>query len=158
MTRVFRLLRQPFAAQPFDGEGSYRYGGRWSSPGTRLVYTSEHLSLAMLEYLVHLDPERPPADLVLAAAELPEDLARETISEASLGPEWREFPAPASLATVGDTFVREGRVPLLAVPSALVRGERNWLLNPAHPEFARIRVLPPEPFLYDPRLLRRRTL
>ena len=64
-------------AHPFDGEGAYRYGGRWSSPGTRLVYTSEHQSLAMLEYFVHLDPEDAPDDLVLATADVPDNVSRE---------------------------------------------------------------------------------
>ncbi len=71
MTRVFRVLRAAYARNPFDGEGAYRYGGRWSSPGTRLTYTSEHQSLAMLEYFVHLDPEDAPDDLVLAMADVP---------------------------------------------------------------------------------------
>ena len=71
MTRVFRVLREAYARAPFDGEGAYRYGGRWSNPGTRLVYTSEHQSLAMLEYFVHLDPEDAPNDLVLATRTFP---------------------------------------------------------------------------------------
>jgi RES domain-containing protein len=66
LTTVYRLLRKPFAATPFDGEGSYRYGGRWSAPGTRIAYIAEHLSFAMLEYLVHLDPNQAPRDLMLA--------------------------------------------------------------------------------------------
>ena len=63
---VYRVLRRAYARIPFDGEGAYRYGGRWSSPGVRLSYTSEHQSLAMLEYFVHLDKDDPPTDLVLA--------------------------------------------------------------------------------------------
>ena len=66
MKLVYRVLRKAYARNPFDGEGAYRYGGRWSSPGVRLSYTSEHQSLAMLEYFVHLDKDDPPTDLVLA--------------------------------------------------------------------------------------------
>ena len=62
MTRLYRILRKAYGHAPFDGEGAYRYGGRWSSSGTRLSYTSEHQSLAMLEYFVHLDPGEPPED------------------------------------------------------------------------------------------------
>lgn len=83
MTCVFRVLRAAYARAPFDGEGAYRYGGRWSSPGTRLVYTSEHQSLAMLEYFVHLDPEDAPDDLVLATADVPDKLSRERIQAPS---------------------------------------------------------------------------
>jgi RES domain-containing protein len=74
MTKVYRVLRKAFARAPFDGEGAYRYGGRWSSVGTRLSYTSEHQSLAMLEYFVHLDADDSPDDLVLATAEIPNSL------------------------------------------------------------------------------------
>jgi len=56
----------------FDGEGAYRFGGRWSSPGVRLAYAAEHLSLAIVEYFVHLDPEDPPRDLVVATADVPD--------------------------------------------------------------------------------------
>ncbi len=79
MSRVYRVLRRRYATSPFDGEGAYRYGGRWSSPGTRLCYTSEHQSLALLEYFVHLDKDDPPADLVIATAEVPDDLAEERV-------------------------------------------------------------------------------
>ena len=79
MTRVFRVLRAAYARNPFDGEGAYRYGGRWSSPGMRLAYTSEHQSLAMLEYFVHVDPEDAPDDLVLATADIPDNVSREQL-------------------------------------------------------------------------------
>ena len=68
------MLRKAFARAPLDGEGAYLYGGRWSSPGTRLAYTSEHQSLAMLEYFVHLEAEEAPPDLVLVTAEIRDDL------------------------------------------------------------------------------------
>ena len=84
MIRLYRVLRRTYARTPFDGEGAYRYGGRWSSPGTRLSYASEHQSLAMLEYCVHLDVDDPPGDLVLAVAEVPDDLAQERVETGNL--------------------------------------------------------------------------
>jgi hypothetical protein len=65
-----------------------------SSPGTRFSYTSEHQSLAMLEYFVHLDVDDPPGDLVLAVAEVPNDLAREQVETSNLPANWRESAAP----------------------------------------------------------------
>ena len=62
------MLRKAYARTPLDGEGAYRYGGRWSSVGTRLAYTSEHQSLAMLEYFVHLEAADAPRDLILVTA------------------------------------------------------------------------------------------
>ena len=110
MSRIYRVLRRAYARAPFDGEGAYRYGGRWSSPGTRLSYASEHQSLAMLEFFVHLEPDDSPDDLVLAIAEVPgnlkddlkDDLKQETLSVANLPPRWRDPAAPPELARFGD--------------------------------------------------------
>jgi RES domain-containing protein len=152
---VFRVLRAAYARAPFDGEGAYRYGGRWSSPGTRLAYTSEHQSLAMLEYFVHLDPEDAPDDLVLATAEVPDDLSRERISVSEMPAHWRETPAPPELAQIGDEFVKKAETCLLLVPSALAVNENNWLINPQHPGFRKIAPHAPEPLRYDPRMFGR---
>ena len=146
------MLRAAYARTPFDGEGAYRYGGRWSSPGTRLAYTSEHESLAMLEYFVHLDPEDAPGDLVLATADLPDDVSRERIKASELPANWRETPAPPDLAQIGDEFVKKAEKCVLLVPSALAVSENNWLVNPQHPEFSQIVVNATEPLRYDPRM------
>jgi RES domain-containing protein len=151
LTRVYRILRKPFARKPLDGEGAYLFGGRWSSPGTRLAYTSEHLSLAMLEYFVHIDPDDPPRGLVLATAEVPSRVSRVSISEKQLPANWRATPAPPGLARWGDKFVRDCRAAILIVPSALAPAESNCLINPRHRDFAKIRLRPPEAFQYDAR-------
>lgn len=155
MTRVYRILRAAYARAPFDGEGAYRYGGRWSSPGTRLSYTSEHQSLAMLEYFVHLDPDDPPGDLVLATADVPDDLGRELVEENKLPANWRQTPASPELARFGDEFVQRAEHCLLLVPSALAVSEDNRLINPQHPDFNRIIVPTVEPLSYDPRMFRK---
>jgi RES domain-containing protein len=152
--RVFRVLRAAYARYPFDGEGSYLYGGHWSSPGTRLVYTSEHQSLSMLEYFVHLDPEDAPDDLELATADVPENTSRHKIRVRELPTHWRETPAPLELAQIGDEFVKGNENCVLVVPSALAVSENNWLINPLHPDFRKVAVRPPEPLQYDSRMLR----
>jgi RES domain-containing protein len=153
LTRVYRILRKPYSQKPFDGEGAYRFGGRWSSPGTRLVYTAEHLSLAMLEYLVHIDRDDPPGDLVLVTANVPDAVSRVSISLKQLPGNWRSTPAPAELAMLGDAFSRNLRAAVLSVPSALAPAESNWLINPQHPDASKIRVDPPVRFLFDPRFI-----
>ncbi|HEY6251947.1 MAG TPA: RES domain-containing protein [Candidatus Angelobacter sp.] len=149
------MLRKRYARHPFDGEGAYRYGGRWSSPGTRLSYTSEHQSLAMLEYFVHLDKDDPPDDLVLAIAEVPDSLTREKIAVRNLPANWREPIAPADLARFGDEFVQLGEHCLLLVPSVFAPHENNWLINPEHPGYTRIVVRGLEPLSYDLRMFER---
>ena len=151
MTKVYRILRRIYAKKPLDGEGSFRFGGRWSSPGTRVAYLAEHLSLAMIEYFVHIDPESLPKDLVLVTAQVPDTISRSSISPKRLPANWRSNPAPPSLANIGDTFVREARTAILMVPSALAPAESNWLINPAHPHAAKITVQAAQKFRYDPR-------
>ena len=152
LRRVYRVLRKAHARSPLNGEGAYLYGGRWSSPGTRLAYTSEHQSLAMLEYFVHLDAADAPPDLVLVTAELPDDLPSEVVAVDELPSSWRRSPAPAELARIGDEFVAEAKHCGLVVPSALAPHENNWLLNPQHRDFRRVAVHGVEPLSYDPRM------
>ncbi len=152
MIRLYRLLIRRFAANPFDGEGSFRFGGRWSSAGTRLAYASEYQSLAMLEFLVHLQPGDAPDELALAVADVPDSVSREHLRTEGLPRNWRATAAPGALARFGDDFARLAHACLLFVPSALAPSERNCLINPAHPEFARIQVRPLEPFAIDLRL------
>jgi len=154
LSKVYRVLRKAYARSAFDGEGAYRYGGRWSSPGTRLCYTSQHQSLAMLEYFVHLDKDDPPDDLVLAMAEIPGGVPRARIRSDDLPANWRAPAAPPELARFGDEFVRRGKHCLLIVPSVLAPHEQNCLINPAHPDFKKIVALGTEPLDYDRRLFR----
>jgi RES domain-containing protein len=152
---VYRVLRGEYAKNPFDGEGAYRFGGRWSGPGTRLSYASEHQSLAMLEYFVHLDKDDPPDDLVLAVAEIPDDLPCERIDVSQLPPNWRELAASPELAALGDDFAQRNEHCLIWVPSVLAPKENNCLINPHHPDYKRLVVGPVEPLSYDPRMFAR---
>jgi len=150
------VLRKRYARVPFDGEGAFRYGGRWSSPGVRLSYTSEHQSLALLEYFVHLDKDDPPTDLVLAIAEIPEDLPRARVKVGQVPTNWRDPVAPPALARIGDEFVQRREHCLLLVPSVIVPNEYNWLINPGHPGYKRIVIKGLEPVNYDPRMFRKK--
>jgi len=147
---VWRLCKRRHAA--LDGEGARLAGGRWNSRGTAVVYASETLSLAALELLAHCDPALLPDDLVAIPIEIPEGLSARRIDAASLTRAWRLFPAPESLAQLGDAWARGLGSAVLSVPSAIVPGERNFLLNPAHPEFRKIRAGRPEKFALDARL------
>ncbi len=109
----------------------------------------------MLEYFVHLDADDAPPDLVLAVADVPEDLKREEVVATKLSLDWRDTPAPSELARYGDEFVKRGECSLLLVPSALAPSENNWLINPQHPDFRRVTVLEARPLNYDPRLFHR---
>jgi len=106
----------------------------------------------MIEYFVHIDSGDPPRDLAVVTAEVPAAVSRISISVKQLPSNWRQTPPPPELADIGDEFARDHRAAILIVPSALAPAESNWLINPQHPEFAKIRVHQPEAFQYDPRL------
>jgi len=148
--QLWRLCRKKYVA--FDGEGARLAGGRWNRRGTAVVYTSATLSLAVLEYFVNLPTSVAPPDLVMVRADLPDGLAVKSLDAAGLPRNWRQYPAPESLAEMGSRWAEEGKTAVLAVPSAVVPQEKNYLLNPAHPDFRRITIGRPEPFSLDLRM------
>ena len=149
--RLWRLASGRYPA--LDGEGTRRWGGRWNSPGRSVVYTSATAAQAVLEKLVWTDPEDVPGDLKLFEIELPDDLAPEVVAVDRLPPDWTVPGCPACVE-VGDRWLAAGSGVALAVPSAVLPEEQNVLLNPRHPEAARLRVVAARPFTFDLRLLR----
>lgn len=152
---VWRITSERYAERAFDGEGARLYGGRWNHPGTPVVYVSHTLSLCALEYLVHLEPELAPKDLVAIRAKIPTDVRIRRVEVSELPPGWRTYPAPDSLRDLGTAWGRSAETAILAVPSAIIPQELNYMLNPGHPDFGRIRLDPAEPFAFDPRLWKR---
>lgn len=148
---VWRLAPAERASAIFSGEGGLYASGRWHSTGHRVVYTAESRALAAMEILANI-PKLSQVNRhhwVLAHAGLPEDL----IEKPDRFPaDWRSIPARESTRAFGDAWLVSARSPALRVPSAVIGGEFNYLLNPRHPAFAQIRLGPPEPFFFDPRL------
>jgi RES domain-containing protein len=107
--------------------------------------------LAVLEKLVHLDPDLVPVGQVAMEIEVSDALV-EMLPPRKLPRHWRRLPAPAATQRLGDAWVAAGTSAVLAVPSVIVPGELNFLINPAHPAAARIRVVARRPFSFDPRL------
>jgi RES domain-containing protein len=151
--RVWRICRKPYVDTALDGIGGMYTSGRWHSKGNPLVYTASSAALAALEVLVHVDPLTAPADLRLLAIELPDDLSTEVLEPITLPQGWHSVPAPAALQTIGSSWLTSGRTAALNVPSAVITVERNFLLNPRHPEVQRVRILSDEAFSFDTRLL-----
>jgi RES domain-containing protein len=151
---IWRLSKVKYATTAFDGEGARRAGGRWNSKGTAIVYCSATLSLTALETLVHMDVEDFGMSRVAIRVEVPDDIAMDRIEATELASDWKDTPAPSSLAAIGDQWAAEGKTLLLLVPSAVVPQENNILLNPRHADFAKIQISLPEPFSLDARLLK----
>lgn len=151
MPTVWRILTARFAATAFSGEGARLYGGRWNRKGVPLVYTAGSQSLAMLEMLVQDEPLR--ARYVMIPAEIPADLTIARLRPEQLPPDWRD---PAALETLRALGIEWAAV--LAVPSAVVPAETNYLLNPRHPDFGRIVVGEAQELVTDLRLMKVKAL
>jgi len=152
MPTVWRITTARFAATAFSGEGARLYGGRWNPRGHAVIYTAESQSLALLEMLVQDEPLR--ARYVLIPAQLPADMTLRHVEASALPADWRTLGARDALQAIGRAWLEEGRSAVLAVPSAVVPAEHNYLLNPRHPDFARIVIGAPKALDVDVRLLR----
>jgi len=151
MTRAWCIVWEDHGSAALDGEGAWRFGGRLNSRGTRTVYTSATLSLAALETLVHLNP--PMAFKYVAIPIDFDEAFVETVPAKHLLADWNEEPSPPSTAEIGDRWVKESRSVVLELPCVIIPAEPNYLLNPAHSDFKRIRIGKPTPFSFDPRLI-----
>jgi RES domain-containing protein len=154
MAAGWRIILASEASTAFAGEGARRYGGRWNSQGVRVIYVSEHQSTAALEVFVNNKPFLPIDKFKAFHLEWP-DSVTEVVPAKALPANWRIHPPPIETREIGDRWIREGRSAVLAVPSAVSPADTNFLLNPAHPDFKRIRIASPIDFEFDARLLNR---
>jgi RES domain-containing protein len=152
--RVWRICKAEHAATAFTGEGALLYPGRWHHAGTPVVYCSESRALAALEQLVHLHRNRLPPNFVCFSVDIPNDVGVREVHIAHLPAGGRHHPGPAELRDIGSGWVDSGETVVLQVPSAVVPGEHNHLLNPRHPDFGRLEICDPEPFAFDERLVK----
>lgn len=144
-------MKKRHAETAFDGEGARRYGGRWNSPGTAVVYVAESRALALLEILAGIRSIRPTGSYVLIPVSFDESFVR-AVDVSKLPGEWNQGPPHPSIQRIGDVWVDERSSAILKVPSAIVPEECNYLLNPAHPDFRRIEIGTPQEISIDPRL------
>lgn len=148
---VFRLTKEKYAGV-LSGVGAAKFGNRWNSKGVEMVYTSVSRALAVTEILVHLPTGLIPDDVVMLRVEVPDDLPVKVLNEKALPSNWNMFPHVIATQVLGDKFVFENRFAVMKVPSVVVPGDFNFLLNPNHVDFNRIKILSKEPFGFDTRL------
>lgn len=135
------------------GEGALRYGGRWHSPGRRVVYLAGSLALASLELLVHL---RVP-DVLRAYRKLcvgiPPELVK-AVDLRELPADWARTSLHPATQRIGDDWLDSLESAVLAVPSAVVIDEVNYIVNPGHPGFCSVEPGEITDYRYDPRILK----
>jgi RES domain-containing protein len=155
MASAWRVVKAAYAARWLDGEGARRTGGRWNRPGDPVIYLSDSLASALLEILVHFDPAMPMGDYVYGQVELPDE-AVFALPKNGLPPEWPGRASQARTQALGqELLVEDGRF-VLAVPSAIVPGARNYVVNATHDDFdlwaMRQEKTKPQALPLDPRL------
>src|SRR5258706_7845972 len=150
--KAWRLIKTRLANQAFTGEGARLHGGRWNSPGTPMISTSATASLAVLEIFANVQRSDLLASYMLVGCEFDERLVTR-VSTTDLPANWRRSPAAPELQAIGDRWILERTSAVLQVPSAIIERENNYLINPLHADFRRVKLSRPEPFRIDLRLL-----
>ena len=150
---VWRIVEERFAGEAYSGEGARLYGGRWGSAGVPVAYAAGSYSLALLETLVRMNKRRRLSTYYAVPATFDDELV-EGLEEEALPENWKAYPEPEETRRLGDDWVASGRSLALSVPSVVVPRERNYLLNPRHPDFGGgVAVGEPERVVFDARLL-----
>lgn len=147
---IHRIVRSAYRDDR-SGQGAFLYGGRWNSKGQSALYAADHISLAVLEMIVNYDRSvsRLQPSYHLIEMEVPESLVIE-ISPASLKKSWNLDRAYTRY--IGDAFLQSRGQPVLKIPSAVIPEENNFLINPLHPDFYKIKDLTVRPYDLDKRL------
>lgn len=150
---VYRLSRQKFADN-LSGKGAALKGARWNSVGVEMIYTAANRSLAMAEVAVHFTLATLPDDYVMMAVFIPDNISIEKLTVRDLPADWNMFPHPTSTQLIGDKFVADNKYCVLQIPSAVTLGDFNFLINPNHAEFNRIKIVDTVNFPFDKRIFK----
>lgn len=146
---IYRLATSEFA-NDLSGEGAKIYGGRWNPVGLAAVYISEFISLSILEILVRANKFTSPDTYTLLSIQIPES-STVTIELKKLKSEWQN--SIEYTRSIGEEFLRDNQTLVLKVPSAIVTQEHNFLINPLHKDFKKVKIVHSELLELDKRLL-----
>ena len=153
MSIAWRIVQAHVADRAFTGEGARRYGGRWNSKGVAVIYASSSISLAVLEVLVHIPIYGVLEEYVCFPVEFDQDFVV-SLDVDDLPDNWKKDPAPRAIKQIGDFWVDSQESVILEVTSTIVPTEKNYLINPAHPDFRKLKIGSPTKFEFDPRLIK----
>jgi RES domain-containing protein len=146
---VYRITNETYK-NDISGNGAALYGSRWNSKGFPLLYTSQFISLSILESLVHLNRNEIPPAQYLLHIEIPDENEMAEISFKKIKKNWNLDPDYTQW--LGDQFLQNKEGLILKVPSAIVPEESNFLLNPLHAKFKKVRIVSSELLQLDKRL------
>lgn len=151
--KVYRIEREKYLSTTLKGNGAaLTEGYRWNSLGTHLVYTAESRALAILEVSVHLDlSEDLPEDRHYVEIEIPDNIDILELKVKDLPKNWNAKPPTLYTQYIGDDFVSDNKAAILKVPSSIIPPECNFLINPHHPDWEKIKVNSSSPLTFDER-------
>jgi RES domain-containing protein len=150
---LYRLSRD-IHGKVLSGKGASISGGRWNSPGIEIIYTASNRSLAMAEIAVHFSLATLPAGYMMMTIYVPDSVSIAEVDSKTLPEGWNQFPPIKQTQIIGDQFITGSDKCLLKVPSAVTQGDFNFLINPRHPEFKKIKITGYDPFPFDKRLFK----
>lgn len=151
---VFRLSKGKYH-QDLTGKGAELFGGRWNSKGVAMLYTSQSRALAFAEVSIHIPIGIIPKDYHLISIALPEDVVILEMASEILPKDRRSNPHSDSTQKLGDQFIADSKYLAIKVPSAVVPGDFNYLINPHHQQISKLFIASVEPFEFDSRLVPR---
>lgn len=148
---VFRLSKAEFC-RDLTGLGAQKSGGRWNSKGVAILYTSQSRALCTTEIAVHTPLGILPTDYQIVSIQIPDEAKIDELMPAKLPYNLRTFPHSYETQEIGNSFVKAAKYLVLKVPSVVVPGEFNYLINPKHNDFKKVKILSVESFNFDERL------
>ena len=154
MITVWRIVSANYKDKAYTGDGGRIHGGRWNSKGVAAVYTADSLAMASIEMIVNLPTPKLLQKYVRISAQISLDFVSE-LSGADLPEDWNSRPISPSTRAIGDRWIKEQSSAVLRVPSIVVPEEYNYLLNPNHPDFAKIEIGKPIIYFFDSRVTKR---
>jgi RES domain-containing protein len=150
---VFRLARKKYPIE-LSGKGASIAGARWNSKGTEIIYTAQSRALAMAEVVVHLSLATLPKDFAMLTISIPDNIKIEILEDKKLQVGWNSFPNSFVTQIIGDDFIKRNETCILKVPSAVVQGDFNFLINPYHVDFKKIKITGQVDFPFDKRIFK----
>lgn len=124
---------------------------RWNSAGTFIIYSASSRALACLENLVHRRGEGLDTSFRTLVIEIPDDIKIETFQKDKLPKNWTSMKGQLNTKFIGDGWCRSGNTAVIHVPSAIIPEESNYLINPYHVDFKKIKIKSVEEFQFDNR-------
>ena len=151
---LYRLSKRKYRSD-LSGKGAELFGGRWNSKGVAMLYTSQSRALAFAEVAIHIPIGIVPKDYFLVSISIPDKAGILQLTDTDLPPDWRSNPHSNSTQKIGDQFIAEAKYLVLKVPSAVVPGDYNFLINPNHSQMKGVVIEDIEPFEFDSRFVAR---